>query len=108
MCPTIINSPSMFENTGNDDIVDEYTFGQMQDSDVALAALKQHWDTVRPKLYCLGLCSFFYLTVDDGGRFCSDGSGRTEPCAVRQTLPGKYIYSLTLCSGYPSGTGPSR
>ncbi|EIN04828.1 glycoside hydrolase family 5 protein [Punctularia strigosozonata HHB-11173 SS5] len=38
-------TPSMFENTGNDDIVDEFTFGQLQDDDVALKALQNHWET---------------------------------------------------------------
>ena len=35
----------MFESTGNDDIVDEYTFCALQDNATAFAALKQHWDT---------------------------------------------------------------
>lgn len=38
-------TPSLFDATGNDDIVDEYTFGQLQDKSVAQAALQQHWDT---------------------------------------------------------------
>jgi glucan 1,3-beta-glucosidase len=38
-------TPSIFENTGNDDIVDEFTFGQLQDPDVALKALQSHWET---------------------------------------------------------------
>ncbi|WVO13485.1 hypothetical protein L204_101105 [Cryptococcus depauperatus] len=38
-------TPTLFEATGNDAIVDEYTFGQLQDRVVAEAALKQHWDT---------------------------------------------------------------
>lgn len=38
-------TPSIFENTNNTNIVDEYTFGQMQSSDVALSALKAHWET---------------------------------------------------------------
>ena len=38
-------TPSMFENTGNDGIVDEYTFGQYQDRGISLAALQQHWAT---------------------------------------------------------------
>ena len=38
-------TPSMFSNTNNDAIVDEYTFGQLQDPNTALAALKQHWET---------------------------------------------------------------
>ena len=38
-------TPSLFDNTGNDNIVDEWTFGQLQDPSVAKAALVQHWDT---------------------------------------------------------------
>lgn len=42
----ISTAPSIFEATNNENIVDEYTFGQMQDPDTALNALTQHWDTV--------------------------------------------------------------
>ncbi|KZV87181.1 glycoside hydrolase family 5 protein [Exidia glandulosa HHB12029] len=38
-------TPSVFQATGKDSIIDEYTFGQQQDPDVALAALKTHWST---------------------------------------------------------------
>jgi len=38
-------TPSIFENTGNDAIVDEYTFGQMQDRQNALRVLETHWQT---------------------------------------------------------------
>lgn len=38
-------TPSLFDNTGDSRIVDEYTFGQYQDEAVALATLKNHWDT---------------------------------------------------------------
>jgi glucan 1,3-beta-glucosidase len=38
-------TPTLFANTGDSRIVDEYTFGQYQDVDVATAALKTHWDT---------------------------------------------------------------
>ncbi|KII89968.1 glycoside hydrolase family 5 protein [Plicaturopsis crispa FD-325 SS-3] len=38
-------TPSIFENTGNSDIIDEYTFGQMQDTNTALGVLTNHWDT---------------------------------------------------------------
>lgn len=38
-------TPSLFDKTGDDRIVDEYTFGQLQSREVALAALQQHWDT---------------------------------------------------------------
>ncbi|KAJ7227170.1 glycoside hydrolase family 5 protein, partial [Mycena pura] len=38
-------TPSIFNNTGNDAIVDEYTFGGMQDSATALSVLQNHWET---------------------------------------------------------------
>ncbi|TBU33304.1 glycoside hydrolase [Dichomitus squalens] len=38
-------TPSIFENTNNSDIIDEYTFGQMLDADYALDVLQNHWDT---------------------------------------------------------------
>jgi hypothetical protein len=38
-------TPSLFESTGNPAIVDEWTFGQYQDPNVARAKLTQHWDT---------------------------------------------------------------
>lgn len=38
-------TPSMFDNTGNTAIVDEWTFCQMQDRATATAALQTHWST---------------------------------------------------------------
>ncbi|EIM90943.1 glycoside hydrolase [Stereum hirsutum FP-91666 SS1] len=38
-------TPSIFENTNNSDIVDEYTMGQLLDTDTALSLLQPHWDT---------------------------------------------------------------
>ncbi|KAF9262542.1 exo-1,3-beta-glucanase [Marasmius fiardii PR-910] len=38
-------TPSLFDNTGDDRIVDEWTFGQFQDHNTALNVLTQHWDT---------------------------------------------------------------
>ena len=38
-------TPSIFENTNNSDIIDEYTFGGLQDYDQALSVLQNHWDT---------------------------------------------------------------
>ncbi|KAI0253216.1 exo-1-3-beta-glucanase [Lactifluus subvellereus] len=38
-------TPSLFDNTGNPKIVDEWTFGQYQDTAVALATLTEHWNT---------------------------------------------------------------
>ncbi|KAI0785373.1 exo-beta-1,3-glucanase [Irpex lacteus] len=38
-------TPSLFDNTGNANIVDEWTFGQLQDRNTALNTLTQHWNT---------------------------------------------------------------
>lgn len=52
-------TPSLFENTGNTAIVDEWTFGQYQNRSVALAALTEHWDT--------------WITEDDFGEIAAAG-----------------------------------
>ncbi|OAX40065.1 glycoside hydrolase family 5 protein [Rhizopogon vinicolor AM-OR11-026] len=38
-------TPSIFKDTGNSDIVDEWTFGQLQDYNTAKAALQDHWSS---------------------------------------------------------------
>ncbi|KAI0275217.1 glycoside hydrolase superfamily [Gloeopeniophorella convolvens] len=38
-------TPSIFDNTGNSNIVDEWTFGQLQDRNTALQTLQNHWNT---------------------------------------------------------------
>ncbi|KAG6876479.1 hypothetical protein C0992_012826 [Termitomyces sp. T32_za158] len=38
-------TPSIFDNTGDFRIVDEYTFGQYQDHTKAFAVLQAHWDS---------------------------------------------------------------
>ncbi|KAH9980767.1 glycoside hydrolase family 5 protein [Russula compacta] len=38
-------TPSLFNNTGNPAIVDEWTFGQYQHQDIAQAKLVEHWNT---------------------------------------------------------------
>ncbi|KAG6817925.1 hypothetical protein H0H87_012393 [Tephrocybe sp. NHM501043] len=38
-------TPSLFDNTGDSRIVDEYTFGQYQDHNTALPVLQNHWNT---------------------------------------------------------------
>ncbi|KIY50406.1 exo-beta-1,3-glucanase [Fistulina hepatica ATCC 64428] len=38
-------TPSLFDNTGNGAIIDEWTFCGYQDAATATAALKNHWDT---------------------------------------------------------------
>ena len=38
-------TPTIFDNTGDDRVVDEWTFGQYVDNSTAHSVLKQHWDT---------------------------------------------------------------
>ncbi|KAG2156585.1 glycoside hydrolase family 5 protein [Suillus bovinus] len=38
-------TPSIFQNTGNSAIVDEWTFGEYQDYNTALAVLQNHWNS---------------------------------------------------------------
>ena len=38
-------TPSLFDDTGNDAIVDEWTFCQMQDRGTAEGVLQNHWNT---------------------------------------------------------------
>lgn len=38
-------TPSLFDDTGNPAIVDEWTFAQFQDRNAAQAKLQNHWDT---------------------------------------------------------------
>ncbi|KAG6865771.1 hypothetical protein C0991_011968 [Blastosporella zonata] len=38
-------TPSLFDNTGDSRIVDEYTFGQYQNHATALGVLQNHWNT---------------------------------------------------------------
>lgn len=38
-------TPSIFINTNNTDVVDEYTLGQLLGNDIALSILTPHWQT---------------------------------------------------------------
>ena len=38
-------TPSLFDNTCNPNIIDEWTFAQLQDRATATAALQRHWST---------------------------------------------------------------
>ena len=38
-------TPSLFDNTGNPNIVDEWTFSQLQNRTTAQNALQNHWNT---------------------------------------------------------------
>jgi glucan 1,3-beta-glucosidase len=42
-------TPSIFENTGNTSIIDEYTLGQSQNNATTRAIMQNHWDTVRAR-----------------------------------------------------------
>jgi glucan 1,3-beta-glucosidase len=52
-------TPSIFENTGNPDIIDEWTFGEKQDPNVATDALTNHWDS--------------FITEDDFAKIAAAG-----------------------------------
>ena len=52
-------TPSLFEETGNSLVVDEWTYGQYQDPNVARAKLVQHWET--------------WITEDDFGAIAGAG-----------------------------------
>lgn len=38
-------TPSIFDNTGDSRVVDEFTYGQFVPSSTAASVLKSHWDT---------------------------------------------------------------
>ena len=38
-------TPSLFDGTGNPNIIDEFTFGQFQDRGTATSKLQDHWNT---------------------------------------------------------------
>jgi aryl-phospho-beta-D-glucosidase BglC (GH1 family) len=52
-------TPSIFENTNNSNIVDEFTLGQILGNDQALELLQPHWETVSLHLF------FSWAPVDD-------------------------------------------
>jgi hypothetical protein len=39
-------TPSVFESTGDDRIIDEYTLGQLLDRGTAESILRNHWESV--------------------------------------------------------------
>ncbi|QRV80908.1 Cellulase (glycosyl hydrolase family 5 protein) [Ceratobasidium sp. AG-Ba] len=61
-------TPSLFDATGDDRIIDEYTFGQYQDKDVAKAALQKHWDTwiTEPDLAAIAAAGLNHVRVPIG------------------------------------------
>lgn len=54
-------TPSVFESTGNDNIVDEFTLGQLLDGQTALTMLNNHWSTVRCLRPLISSSSFVLL-----------------------------------------------
>ena len=56
-------TPTMFDNTGNPNIIDEWTFGQLQDRATATAALQNHWNT--------------FITEDDFAQIAAAGYVRS-------------------------------
>ncbi|KAL0061942.1 hypothetical protein AAF712_011226 [Marasmius tenuissimus] len=63
-------TPSIFDNTGDDAIVDEYTLGQRRNNDEMRKILDNHWNTVSgPLLYRLTSgkidIEFKWITEDD-------------------------------------------
>ena len=47
-------TPSVFESTGNTNIVDEFTLGQLLDPQTAQNILTNHWETVRDACFQSG------------------------------------------------------
>lgn len=76
-------TPSIFENTGNDDIVDEWTFGEYQDYDTAKAVLQDHWNS--------------WITEDDFAAIAAAGLNHVR-------LPVGY-WAFAVGSGEPYITG---
>lgn len=76
-------TPSIFENTGNDDIVDEWTFGEYQDYDTAKAVLQDHWKS--------------WITEDDFAAIAAAGLNHVR-------LPVGY-WAFAVGSGEPYITG---
>ncbi|KAG1757219.1 glycoside hydrolase family 5 protein [Suillus lakei] len=79
-------TPSIFENTGNDDIVDEWTFGEYQDYDTAKAVLQDHWNS--------------WITEDDFAAIAAAGLNHVR-------LPVGY-WAFAVGSGEPYITGQAR
>lgn len=64
-------TPSLFDNTGNPNIVDEWTFGQFQDQKTALNTLKNHWDT--------------WITESDFAAIAAAGRVLAQKCFILST-----------------------
>lgn len=71
-------TPSIFINTNNDMIVDEFTFGQMQDYQTALEVLVQHWET--------------WITEEDFIAIAAAGLTHVRNISVSPYIPGAWPY----------------
>jgi aryl-phospho-beta-D-glucosidase BglC (GH1 family) len=58
-------TPSLFDNTGNNNIVDEWTFGQLQDRNTAQHKLKAHWDTWITEADFAAIAAAGYVSYDE-------------------------------------------
>ena len=58
-------TPSLFDNTGNTNIVDEWTFGQLQDRNTAQQKLKAHWDTWITEADFAAIAAAGYVSYDE-------------------------------------------
>ena len=74
-------TPSVFESTGNDNIIDEFTLGQFLDQQTALTILNNHWSTVHFP-FPFNVLIFFLLTLHN-----SSGSQKTtSPRSIERAL----------------------
>jgi glucan 1,3-beta-glucosidase len=71
-------TPSVFEATGNDAIVDEYTLGSLMDPKNASALLEKHWES--------------WITEDDFAAIAAAGLNHVR-CAFYH--PVSLYYNLT-------------
>ncbi|GMK55485.1 hypothetical protein CspeluHIS016_0205410 [Cutaneotrichosporon spelunceum] len=79
-------TPTLFDQTGNKNIIDEWTFGQLQDRAKAAAALKRHWDS--------------WITEDDFRQIAAAGLNHVR-------LPiGYWAYDTSAGEPYHQGQAP--
>ena len=57
-------TPSLFDNTGNDAIVDEWTFCEFQSTDNARAVLQRHWDSFYTESDFADIAAAGYVSYD--------------------------------------------
>ncbi|KAK7033111.1 glycoside hydrolase family 5 protein [Favolaschia claudopus] len=90
-------TPSIFQNTGNTGIVDEFTFGSMQDSDTALSVLQNHWETwiTEDDFTAIAAAGLTHVRIPVGywsvPLTSADTNGSTSPAPY---IPGAWPYLL--------------